>query len=468
MRGGRSFLILVVVALSLGAYIYFVESKRDVSDTTKKPKVFAADTDKIARIDVRSAGGDRTTITRNGTDWQITAPGTMDADTTQVSSLVSTLGSLEEDATVNANPTSVKDYGLDPPRFTVTFHVTGDPAAHQLDVGDKTPTGSDLYARIEGQPKLFLIPAYVEDSLNVTTFDLQDKSVLKFQHEAVDGLTLAAPGAPTLAFVKKGGDWLFTQPLNARADFGSVDGVVTQIANAKMQTVVVPEPGTATSGAGAPSTLSAADLKKYGFDKPQAVATVATGSSRATLEIGAKRNDQTLYARDESRPIIFTVPTSLLDSLKHKPDDLRVKDIFEFRSFTATSVDLAANGQTFTFAKEKAPAPTDPNAAAPPDVWKQTKPAARDVDQTKMTDLLTDLSNLRADSFTDKAFTSGDVLTVTARFGDTSATREEHVTFRKSGDVIQAIRPDEPGAAVVPAADFNKALGLFKDLTGGK
>lgn len=465
MRGGRSFLVLLVIALGLGAYIYFVESKRPASDTTTKPKVFSADTSKIEQIDVRAAGGDRTTIKRDGTDWRITEPRAMDADATQVSSLVSTLGSLEEDETVNANPTSVKQYGLDPARFTVAFHVKGDTTVYQLDVGDKTPTGSDLYARVDGQPKLFLVPAYVEDSLNVTTFNLRDKSVLKFQHEAVDGLTLAVPGTPTLGFVKKGGDWQFTQPMTARADFGTVDGVVTQIANAKMQGVIVPEPS--ASGTGGEPSLSPADLKKYGFDQPQAVATVAAGSQRATLEIGAKQNDQTLYARDESRPMIFTVPSSLLDSLKHKPDDLRVKDVFQFRSFTATGIDLAASGQTFTFTKQKAPAGKD-TTTTPADVWKQTKPAAKDVDQTKMTDLLTDLSNLRADSFTDKPFTSGDVLTVTARFGDTSATTEEHVTFRKSGDVVQAIRPGEPGAAIVPSADFDKAFSLFKDLTGSK
>jgi hypothetical protein len=33
MRGGRSLLILLVVAVGLGAYAYFVESKRDRAAT---------------------------------------------------------------------------------------------------------------------------------------------------------------------------------------------------------------------------------------------------------------------------------------------------------------------------------------------------------------------------------------------------------------------------------------------------
>ena len=41
MRGGRSLLVLLVVALGLGAYIYFVESKRDPAGADAKEKAFS-------------------------------------------------------------------------------------------------------------------------------------------------------------------------------------------------------------------------------------------------------------------------------------------------------------------------------------------------------------------------------------------------------------------------------------------
>ena len=56
MRGGKSLLVLLVVALGLGAYIYFVEAKKDLTDpSTKKEKVFAIDQSKIDEIDVHAA-----------------------------------------------------------------------------------------------------------------------------------------------------------------------------------------------------------------------------------------------------------------------------------------------------------------------------------------------------------------------------------------------------------------------------
>ena len=45
-----------------------------------------------------------------------------------------------------------------------------------------------------------------------------------------------------------------------------------------------------------------ADLKKFGLDKPDATVNLNTGSSRATLLIGGKAAEGSVYARDVSKP----------------------------------------------------------------------------------------------------------------------------------------------------------------------
>ncbi len=74
MRGVRSFLLLLVVAAGLGAYLYFVESKRDPADADKKAKVFTVEADKIDELVVKSESGDRTTLKKTGTEWQVVEP----------------------------------------------------------------------------------------------------------------------------------------------------------------------------------------------------------------------------------------------------------------------------------------------------------------------------------------------------------------------------------------------------------
>jgi len=470
MRGGRSFIVLIVIAAALGAYIYFVENKRDLADpAVKKDKVFAdLEPGKIEEIEVHASAGDTTRVKKDGEKWQIVSPEATDADSNEISTLTSTLASLDVQRVVDEAPKAVKDFGLEPPRFTVAFRQSGETAMKKLEIGTKSPTGADLYARVEGQPRLLLLSSFIEDSLNRTTFNLQDKTVLKFDRTGADALKTEVSGAPALSFTRKSDQWRLTAPIDARADFSAVDGLVQQVYSAKMKSVV------------SKTEPTAADLKKYGLDKPQAVVIVGAGSSRASLAIGGKMDDTSLYARDLSRPAVFTVEPSLLDGVKKTADDLRVKDTFEFRTFTARGVDLTLDGKAFTYAKVKPPAekkddkkdekkddkatPPPPPPPAPAEVWKVMKPAEKDVDQMKITDLLTDLSNLKAEKFADKPVTGGQELVVVARFGDDGNTKEERVTLRKVGDVAHAIRAGEPGAAVIATADFDKIVKQLKEL----
>ena len=83
MRGGRSFLILLVVALGLGAYIYFVESKREPSSTTaavKKDKVFSVNSATFDDLEIRAVSGETTTLKKKNALWEIVAPEAMTAD----------------------------------------------------------------------------------------------------------------------------------------------------------------------------------------------------------------------------------------------------------------------------------------------------------------------------------------------------------------------------------------------------
>jgi ribosomal protein L12E/L44/L45/RPP1/RPP2 len=510
MRSGKSFLILLLLAAGIGSYAYFVESKRDTTadSTTKHPKLLTADAGKITEIDVHAASGDDTTLKKSGDTWQITSPIQASADSAQVNSLVSSLTSLESQRTIDEHPASVASFGLSPARFSVAFKQTGDNAFHRVDFGSKTPAGSDTYVQVEGQPAVVLVSSYIEDTLNRGTFDLRDKTALKFAREAVDSITVEPASGAKVAAVKKGSDWRLTAPADARADYSAVDTIVGRLEEAKIKSIVAPgsrppaptkpaattkpgeaakpastPPGDATKPAdasatpkpetkpatGADTNYSPADLKAYGLDKPELVATVGAGSTRASLAIGGKYDDTSVYARDLSRPLIFTLDKAILDDVKKKPDDLRVKDVFEFRTFTANAIDLTYGGVTYSFTKVKAPAPAKPDQSpAPVDTWKETTPTAKDVDQTKFTDLLTTLSNLRSDSFADKALVSGDDLTADVKFGDPTSAKEERVTLRKSGTTAQAVHPGDTGAAVVPVADLDKVVSGLKGIVGIK
>ena len=65
----------------------------------------------------------------------------------------------------------------------VAFKAAG--KDHKLLIGRKTPPGSDLYARIDDQKRVVLIPSFVDTTFNKTTFDLRDKAVLTVNRDEI-------------------------------------------------------------------------------------------------------------------------------------------------------------------------------------------------------------------------------------------------------------------------------------------
>ena len=453
MRGLRSTIALIVVLAGLGAYIYFVTWKLPEggadADAKKLEKVFAGyEADKLEEIKVTSAAGDATTLKKEGGAWQVVAADRPRRPTNRkCRASPARSARWKSSASSTRTPTNLNDYGLSNPRIEVDFKGAGDKDYRKLLVGDKTPTGGDLFAKRNDEKKVFLIPAYQETSLNRTTFDLRDKAVLKFDREKVDGIDVTA-GGKTLAVAKDGGDWKITKPVQTRADFGSVEGLVGRLQIG------------ADEVDRRPRTPTPADLKKYGLDKPEATVNLNAGSARATLLIGGKAADNTVYARDASKPSVVTVESALLDDLKKSADDYRRKDIFEFRPFNANRVEMTRNGQTVVLERVKG---TGENA---PDTWKRVSPTAADVDREKSDSLLSKLSNIRAASFVDAAAKTGldkPALTVTVKFDD--GKKEERVTFGQTGSDVYVARPGEPGAAKIDAADFNEAIKSLDELS---
>jgi uncharacterized protein DUF4340 len=449
MRGLKSTIALIVVLAGLGGYIYFVTWKQPEggADTGKKQeKVFAGlDSSKIEEVKVTSAAGDATTVKKDAGGWQVVQPLTTKADEGEVGSLTSALASAEIVRVIDENPANLTEYGLGNPRIEVDFKAAGDKDYRKLLVGEKTATGSDLYAKRNDDKKVFLIQAMQETSLNRTTFDLRDKGLLKFDREKVDGIDVNA-GGKSIAMAKEGSDWKLTRPVQTKADFGSVEGLVGRLQSAQMKSIVADD-------------VPPADLKKYGLDKPEATVNLAIGSSRATLLIGGKGDkDNTVYARDASKPAVVTVEQSLLDDLKKDADTYRRKDLFEFRPFNATHIELTRSGQTIVLDRVK-------GQNDKPDTWKRVSPNPGDVDKDKMDGLLSKLSNMRASSFVESTAKTGvdkPALVATVKFDE--GKKEEKVSFGQEGSDVFAARPGEPGAAKADKADFDEVAKSFDEI----
>jgi len=305
---GRSFLLLLALAAGVGAYVWFVELERDMTaPDTPAEEVFAVEADQIQEVRLRSEAGEESVLQRTGDRWVFAGQDGVDVDPTEAASIASGLADLESQRVVDEQPPSLAEYGLETPRVTVSFTDAAG-TERTLLVGNRTPTGGDLYAKLAGTPRVFLIGAWLDETFNRSRFDLRDKAALKFSRDAVTNVTLTS-SAGTVALAQAGGEWRLTSPEDAPADNAAADAIVNALSTARMQSVV-----------------DAPDPAAMGLARPAVTASVTAGPTRAVLEIGGPAADGTLYARDAVRDLVFTVDASLADQLTKTPADLRRKD----------------------------------------------------------------------------------------------------------------------------------------------
>lgn len=436
-----STLILLIVALGLGGYLYFVESERPVADDNAKTKVFTYDAAKITQLQIKSSAGEVTHLQKGANDvWTISQPTSAPADRNSVSAVVTHLANLEEQRVVEENAADLKAYGLGEPRVEVTFHVDGDKEPKRILLGEKTPTSAGTYAKLPSGNRVFLVDSAFETAADRSAFDFRDKAALAFDQTKVTSLELVS-AAQTIRLEKSGEDWKLVKPIQAPADFTSVNGVIGQLQSAQM-----------TALKDRPEDLK--DLKQYGLDRPAVVATIGTGASSVTFELGKEADAGAVWGRDPAKAAVFSINSGVAMELQKKVDDFRRKELFDFRPFNTTRFEITRGKDVRAFERVKG---TGENAV---DTWKQVAPAAKTVDSSNLEGALLDFSNLRADSFVAASGAAtghnNPAAVIVVKFDD--GKKEERVVIGTTGSGVFATRTDQPGALKVEAGRYEDAL----------
>jgi hypothetical protein len=446
MRGLTSTLILVVVLAGLGAYIYFVDSKRPAasadgsSETTEK--VFTVEADKINELRITTQG-ESSLLRKDDSGWKMIEPAAIEADPPEVIGVATALTNIDIVRVVDDNATNLEQFGLAKPLVEVAFKADGG-AAGTLKLGNKNATQGEIYAVKNDEKRVFLVSAFQESTFNRKPFDLRDKKILKFDRDQADSLVLAK-GANSIELARSGSEWKVVKPVASRSDYSAIEGFLTRLSSSNMSKLVEQNP---------------TDLKKYGLDKPSMTVTIGAGSAKTVLEVGATEGGDT-YAKDSSRPMVFTVDTTLQGDLNKDFNEYRKKEMFDFRPFYLARLravlDAPSGPKTYEFEKQK------PATATDPETWKVTRVggASHTADGAAMEDLLNKLMSIRAESFVDAKTKTGldkPALVISASFDEG---KFERVRFGQAGETAYAVRDGETGVAKIEMSSLRNALQAF-------
>ena len=447
MNRGRNTAILAVLAAALGAYLFFVERHRDApaaeAPDSPRGKVFdKLDAAKIEEIQIAASSGETTTLRKVDNAWRLTAPIAVPADQTEATGAASNLATADVQSVVDEQPKDLAAFGLAKPRVTITFRVAGDKTPRTLLLGDKNPTGSDLYAKLPDAPRVFLVSAYLEGTFDKGSFGFRDKRILTFDREKIDRLEVAAGTAKTTV-ARQSDTWSVVAPANARADFGVIEAVLSRLANGQMKSIAWdPDAPGCPGGTG---LRAATRLKEFGLDPAEHRLTLGAGSTVAEILLGKATPEGDVYAKDASRSIVFTIEKALADDLARNPADFRSKDVFAFRAFTGTRLEITRAGKTVAFERKKGP---EKDAVVK---WVAVAPAPA-ADEAKIEDLVNKVATLRAESFVD-ALPAGATEFARIETAFDEGKKHDSVVIHQAGPDYYAVRQGDAGAArlIAPA-----------------
>ena len=275
----------LLAALSLGVWYSnkLEKDKEGKPAPDAPPKIVEIVRDNITQVEIAKTGGDTTTIKRGASNnWELTTPKVLRADQEAANSLADTFKSLASDRLIEEKATDLSGFGLAPPRITVTV-TKKDGKTVKLLLGDETPASGGVFAKVDGDPRLYTLASFNKTSFDKSYKDLQDRRLITFDSDKLTRLELASKGA-SLEFGKNNhGDWQILKPQPMRADGGNVEELIRKLKDAKMDAAV------------AEADVAKA-AKEFAGAAPAAVAKVTDSSGTQTIEI-RKAKDHTYYAK---------------------------------------------------------------------------------------------------------------------------------------------------------------------------
>src|SRR5436190_17238115 len=175
----KGLLIAVVLLAVLGGAVWWSNKKQAAATgktTDTSTKLLSIPDDQIQEIYIRKVTGESERLVRDG-KWRLTEPKPLPADQDAVSSIVSSLSSLNADKVIEEKATDLKGYGLADPTLTIQVKRK-DGKTDELLIGDDTPTGSGSYAKLANDPKVVTIASFAKSSFDKRPDDLRDKRLL--------------------------------------------------------------------------------------------------------------------------------------------------------------------------------------------------------------------------------------------------------------------------------------------------
>jgi hypothetical protein len=362
----RATLILLVIAAAVAAFFEFYEIKqpgtREANENASR--VYTVDRGQIDGLVITNHDL-KIDLRRTDNHWAMKVPLADSADQTLIDEVMTDLETMRKDETIPArdiegNKNRLQEYGLQSPKVQLAISAHGAAKPTELAFGNDSAVEGKTYLQMGGSGgAVFVVGDALKKLLEKDVNAWRDHRLTDLAATDVTKMTIKN-AAGEIELQRAGDHWKIVKPLDARADDQKVNDLVAQVTNLQIQSFVADDKANAAA---------------YGLADPRGVVTLYTPSDAKGTElmIGASptvpaeapkpsaagspppppKEADTVYARLPARQSIYTVPKSIEDILKLKPNELRDRSFVRLNPDMVDRIKITpAAGAPFTLGRK--------------------------------------------------------------------------------------------------------------------
>jgi hypothetical protein len=258
----RTLLVLLVVVLGLGSYIWFYERELPSSEERAEldKKALPLKKDEVTAVTLQSDAGtvrlekvslpapkkaekDADELTETPVEWRIVEPLKARADTMVVDGFLDALAAL--DTVRKLDDVNPKEVGLDRPRATVRVKTAD--GEKVLKFGAEIPTSDTTIAAVgggEGGKGALVVSGSILAEIRRKPGDWRDRQMYRGDRDHVQRITLVS-GGQRVILAKQGDTFRIESPFKDRADRDKIDDLFAELSGLTADQFLDadPEPG---------------------------------------------------------------------------------------------------------------------------------------------------------------------------------------------------------------------------------
>ena len=312
----RITLAVLLVALGLAAYVYFVEiqgGERSDAERQQMQRLLPIAAGSIKEIRLHQSR-EHVVLVRHRETFVMVSPVNAPCDPAVLQAFMDTLQAARREENVGSG--ELARYGLDAPAATLEL-VSTDGSTHRVRFGQINPLQTLVYVLVDGSQDVWLTTSSLLTLALTSEFGWRDKRLAQVDPEAVQRMRLRVVGGDTLAVARSGpAQWPVPGPVPWRADPVRAQSLL--LALCRLEAVGV-------------AAESKEKLQDYGLDVPKMRAVLEAGNDQVLAELlfGVHHHEGSIYGMVPAKPEIFRVDQKVMEAVNAFTHDPRDRKLFQ-------------------------------------------------------------------------------------------------------------------------------------------